>query len=78
MSSPAALAGLKAVPGEHLLSAATPEEWVAAVGRLLGDADLRRRVGKAGRAYVEARHTWDACLSPLAEILNLSSAGRVG
>lgn len=33
--------------------AATPEEWIAAVRQLAGDAALRERLGRAGRARVE-------------------------
>ncbi|MFL5339943.1 MAG: TIGR03087 family PEP-CTERM/XrtA system glycosyltransferase [Gemmataceae bacterium] len=71
VASPAALAGVPAVPGEHLLSATTPPEWVLAVERLLDDADLRSRLGATGRAYVEMNHTWERCLEPLACILDL-------
>jgi sugar transferase (PEP-CTERM/EpsH1 system associated) len=71
VASPAALAGVRAVPGEHLVSAATPAEWVAAVERLLDDAALRRRLGAAGRAYVEANHTWERGLQLLADVLGI-------
>lgn len=37
--------------------ATAPDEWVAAVRRLAADADLRRRLGAAGRAQVEARYS---------------------
>src|SRR5262249_22301961 len=33
--------------------AETPESWVEAIGRLVGDAALRRRLGQAGRRRVE-------------------------
>jgi sugar transferase (PEP-CTERM/EpsH1 system associated) len=71
VASPQALAGLKANPGEHLQTAAAPAEWVAVVDRLLGDAELRRQLGQAGRQYVEQNHRWDVCLQPLAELLGL-------
>jgi polysaccharide biosynthesis protein PslH len=45
-----------ATPGEHLLTADTPAEFAAAVVRLLSDADLRRRLGDAGRAFAHARY----------------------
>jgi sugar transferase (PEP-CTERM/EpsH1 system associated) len=80
--SPQALEGLAARPEQELLVASTPAEWVAAVERLLGDDGLRRRLGTAGRAYVEARHRWDVCLAPLAELLGLppdaANAGASG
>lgn len=38
-------------------------EFEAAVDLLVGDADLRRRLGENGRAYVERRYRWDDVLS---------------
>lgn len=48
--------------------AATPEEWFAKLLRLLTSADLRYRVGQAGRKYVEthyATHRWAMRLEDL-------------
>ncbi len=39
--------------GENGLLARTPAEWVAALRQLAADADLRRRMGAAGRRLVE-------------------------
>jgi polysaccharide biosynthesis protein PslH len=71
VASPQSLAGLRAGPGVHLLSASTPEEWVGAVTRLLDDEGLRQRLSSAGRRYVEENHHWDRCLEPLGTILEL-------
>jgi sugar transferase (PEP-CTERM/EpsH1 system associated) len=71
VASPQALAGLRARPGEHLLTATAPAEWVEAVDRLLGDSQRRRQLGQAGRQYIEQNHRWDVCLQPLAELLGL-------
>lgn len=43
--------------GEHGFLASTPEEWADALRRLLSDADLRRRMGQAGRRRVEERYS---------------------
>jgi glycosyltransferase involved in cell wall biosynthesis len=43
-----------------LVPAGDPDALAGALGRLLGDAPLRRRMGEAGRARVLARFTWDA------------------
>ncbi len=43
--------------GETGFLARTPGEWIEAVGRLAGDAELRRRMGRAGRRLVEARYS---------------------
>ena len=46
--------------GETALLADTPEDFTAAVCRLLGDADLRRRLGAAARRAAERDYGWDA------------------
>jgi glycosyltransferase involved in cell wall biosynthesis len=40
--------------GETGFLVKTPEQWVAALGRLAGEPRLRRRMGRAGRRRVEA------------------------
>jgi sugar transferase (PEP-CTERM/EpsH1 system associated) len=72
VASPPALAALDVEPGVHVLAAASPGEWGDGVLRLLGDEALRRRLGSAGRRYVEERHHWDRCLEPFAPLLGLA------
>ncbi len=43
---------------EHLLIADGPEEFAAAVGRLLADPELRARLGAAGRAFMRDHYDW--------------------
>jgi sugar transferase (PEP-CTERM/EpsH1 system associated) len=71
--SPPVLAGLRAEPGTHLLQASSPKEWVGAVLRLFEDRELGRRLGAAGRRYVEENHCWERCLAPFAGLLGLST-----
>ena len=71
VASPAALGGIAAVPGKHLLAAATPAEWLEAISNLFGNATLRATLGAGGRAFVEEHHCWDRCLEPLGDILRL-------
>jgi sugar transferase (PEP-CTERM/EpsH1 system associated) len=71
IASPEALAGLWAEPGVHLLAASTVREWVTAILRLLDDPALRRRIGSAGRRYVEEEHCWERCLTPFGGLLGL-------
>jgi sugar transferase (PEP-CTERM/EpsH1 system associated) len=71
VASPPALAALQTRPGAHLLAASSRAEWVEAVSHLLGDEALRRRLGAAGRRFVEEHHDWDRCLGPLASLLGL-------
>ena len=49
--------------------ATTDEEWTAHLETLLADAALRRRMGAAGRALVEARYSVSATLPRLLDIL---------
>ncbi len=42
--------------GETGYLAETPEEWQTAIERLAGDPELRRTMGRAGRALVEANY----------------------
>jgi sugar transferase (PEP-CTERM/EpsH1 system associated) len=59
------LEGLDAQPDRDLLVADTPARFAQQVSRLLDDAELRDRVGRAGRAYVECFHRWDAAAHKL-------------
>lgn len=51
--------GLPAVDGEHLLVADGARNFAAAVTRLLGAADLRAKLGSAGRSLLEKEFTWE-------------------
>jgi glycosyltransferase involved in cell wall biosynthesis len=59
--------GLQATDGEHLILADGPEEFAAAVTRLLESEELRKRLGRAGRRLYERDFTWEAAWSRLAE-----------
>lgn len=59
--------GLPGAPGEHLLVADRPEDFAEAVSRLLGSADERRRLGRAGRALFEQQLHWGAAWERLQE-----------
>ncbi|MGH9602186.1 MAG: glycosyltransferase family 4 protein, partial [Terriglobales bacterium] len=50
--------GLRVTPDENILVADHPHEFAAAVLRVLESADLRRRLGAAGRAFVEQQYDW--------------------
>jgi hypothetical protein len=43
--------------GETGFLAETPAQWVESVRRLVHDAELRRRMGRAGRRLVESRYS---------------------
>jgi glycosyltransferase involved in cell wall biosynthesis len=63
-------------PDLPALAAATKEEWIEAVARLLGDPAERQRLGSAGRRYVETHHSWESCLAPMTDLLGLASSPR--
>jgi glycosyltransferase involved in cell wall biosynthesis len=58
VSTTAGIEGVDVRHDEHLLIADTAEEFVAAIGRLLDDAELRSRLSAAGRAYVREHFDW--------------------
>ncbi|CAA9584267.1 MAG: Glycosyl transferase, group 1 family protein [uncultured Thermomicrobiales bacterium] len=61
-------AGCEGVPvrdDEHLLLADDAEAFAAAAERLLDDADLRARLGAAGRAMVERDYDWGTIVARL-------------
>jgi glycosyltransferase involved in cell wall biosynthesis len=58
VASPLGATGLAAQPERDLLVGQDDDHFAAQVLRLMGDAELRRRVGQAGRHYVETTHRW--------------------
>lgn len=52
-------------------------EFEAALEMLAGDEALRRRMGAAGRRYVEARYSWDTVLTRYEEFLERIATGVV-
>jgi len=59
VSTPRAVAALNVETGRELLVAQDPEAFAAATIGLLEDTALQRRLGAAGRRYVEERHSWE-------------------
>ena len=74
VASPQAMTGLAVEPGRQLLCAGAPAEWIDAIDLLLDDVDVRRRLGRAGRRYVEEHHVWEHCLQPLAQWIQADRA----
>jgi glycosyltransferase involved in cell wall biosynthesis len=54
--------------GRGLLATSEPE-WEAALGFLIGDAEARRRMGAAGRTYVEREYSYQRWAPELARLL---------
>jgi glycosyltransferase involved in cell wall biosynthesis/GT2 family glycosyltransferase len=59
VSTPAGVNGLRLSPGNDFLLVQTAAEMAAAIERLLGDPDERRRVEAAARQRVEREFGWD-------------------
>ncbi|MHC4402529.1 MAG: TIGR03087 family PEP-CTERM/XrtA system glycosyltransferase [Planctomycetota bacterium] len=71
IAAPQALEGIGATPGTHVCRAVTPEEWVDHLGRLFTNADLRNRIARAARSFVEEHFQWTRRLQPLAGLPGL-------
>jgi glycosyltransferase involved in cell wall biosynthesis len=64
------------VHGETGFLADTPEEWIHAVGRLMHDRELRRRMGRAGRRRLEAQYSVRAGAARWLELLGGFREGK--
>ena len=74
VATPVANEGVQAKAGEHLLIAATPEEFSAAVVRLLEEPQSGAALGAAGRRFIESTWTWEKLFAEL-ETAFLAEAG---
>ena len=68
--------GLGAKPGEDVMIGDGADELVAKIVALLEDEKLRRRVGQAGRSFVEKRFSWQVAVERLDQIEHLLSQKR--
>ena len=64
------------VHGETGFLAETPEEWIDAVGRLMHDRELRRRMGRAGRRRLETNFSVRAGANRWLELLGRFQEGK--
>jgi sugar transferase (PEP-CTERM/EpsH1 system associated) len=71
VTSPQALEGLAAEPGVHLVQAESPRQWTDEILHLMTTPTARRHLATAARTYVEHHHSWQACLAPFGDLLNL-------
>ncbi len=68
IASPQASQSLAAIPGQDFLLASGPPEFAGAILALLGSADLRAELGRAGRRFVETNHSWGSAVAQLEDI----------
>jgi polysaccharide biosynthesis protein PslH len=77
IASPAARAGIDAIPGRDLVVADDAGTFSDAVVSVLRDATKRQRYADAGRAYVTANHNWDRVLRRLDDLVAGGAGGAV-
>ncbi len=63
--SPQVSKGVDAVAGQHLLCAASADDYVEAIGRVMGSSALRTRLAVEGRRRVLTHHSWTASMARL-------------
>jgi polysaccharide biosynthesis protein PslH len=68
--SPAALEGLNAEAGSHLLMADSADQWGFAVRELLSDNRPSSAMQVSGRQFVERAHHWGQNLTHVASLLS--------
>ncbi len=69
ISSSAAIQGISATPGEHLLVADTPQAFTDSLTTLMENESLRREFGTRARAFVLAHHDWVMNMGKLDSLL---------
>lgn len=68
--------GLEATAGRHLLIADKPDEFAAAVLRVLNEPALAMQLGAAGRALVSGSYSWQGTAEGLADFFQQAVASR--
>jgi sugar transferase (PEP-CTERM/EpsH1 system associated) len=68
VSTPTAISALKVVPEEEVLIGASPEVFAHAVLLLIENQEQQRKLGEAGRRYVERNHRWPQIAEKLESI----------
>jgi len=65
ISSRLAAMGIDAIPGEHLLVADTPDDYVTTILHLFNHPDERDRLSRDGRARMLSHHDWKNSMEKL-------------
>ena len=68
VATPGAAGSLTARNGKEMLVGGTPEALASHLLTLLANEDLRRRIGNAGRAFVENNHGWESAVEALEDV----------
>ena len=59
IAQPERLSGLRAIPGEHFLSAVTGQEYAEQINILYGDGKLREKLAVNARTLIDKYYSWD-------------------
>jgi polysaccharide biosynthesis protein PslH len=70
--------GLDLVPGRDFLVADCPDDFAAAVLRLLEDVHLRNSLGRHGRQAVAAQYNWESIGQTFREFIDMTMASSRG
>ncbi|MDB4731934.1 glycosyltransferase, partial [bacterium] len=70
ISTPYAVEGLS-IKSEHAMIASEPQEWVNCINQLFHSEADRTKYANAGHDFVKTNHSWETCLQPFAELLNI-------
>jgi len=76
VATPRALQGISARVGVEVLGAAAEEDFANEVSRVLRDVSLADRVGRAGREYVQAHHSWASTAQGYLDVYRKALAER--
>jgi hypothetical protein len=76
VANPVGVHGHMVVHGETGFLAESPEDWIDAVGRLMHDRELRRRMGRAGRRRLETHFSVSAGATRWLELLGGIREGK--
>jgi sugar transferase (PEP-CTERM/EpsH1 system associated) len=69
VTTSAAIQGITAVPGEHLLVADNPDDFADTVSMLLKDKDLRTQLGTSARGFVKSHYNWQTNMKRFEELI---------
>ncbi|MBI2939766.1 MAG: glycosyltransferase [Chloroflexi bacterium] len=68
--------GIDASSGEHLLAADTPDEFAAAIRRVLHDPALAQSLGASGRALAAAHYDWRQLVPGIEQLYEEAASRR--
>jgi polysaccharide biosynthesis protein PslH len=74
IASPEAVAGLRAVNGEHLMIADSPRRFANATLEVIRDANLRESLETQARSFVESDHDWKSLLQRMVDLVETVGA----